>query len=139
MAQLVRDLMAPHPIVLQATSSLVEAALAMRDFEVDILLVLDGEQVCGIVTDRDLVVRGIANGYYPATMTLGEICAGELPVLSPTDHAEEVIALMRQQAIPYLPVMEHGRPVGIMVLRDLSLEANPPAPLGDAGAIQSKR
>ena len=62
MAQLVRDVMTPNPVVLLATASLVEAALAMRDFDIGAVIVIDNNQVCGILTDRDIVVRAITSG-----------------------------------------------------------------------------
>jgi CBS domain-containing protein len=138
MAQLVRDFMIPHPIALPATSSLVEAALTMRDFDVDILLVLDNGQVCGVVTDHDIVVRGIANGNYPATMTLGEICHRQLAMLAPTDRVEDAAALMREKAIRYLPVVEDGQPVGIVSLSDLIGEGHSHATLGGVRAAPQK-
>jgi CBS domain-containing protein len=125
MAQFVRELMTPHPVALPATSSLVDAALAMRDFDVGSVLVLANGQIYGIVTDRDIVVRGIASGNYPATMTLGEICSRELTTLSPTDRVEDAVTLMREKAIRRLPVVENGQPVGIISLGDLTVEEDP--------------
>ena len=139
MAQLVRDVMTPNPVALQATSSLVEAALAMRDFDVGDVLVLDDGQICGIVTDRDIVVRGIAGGNYPATVKLGEICSRELTTLSPTDSVENAVSLMRQKAIRRLPVVEHGQPVGILSLGDLALEKDPHSALGNISAAPPNR
>jgi CBS domain-containing protein len=139
MAQLVRDVMTPNPVTLQATSSLVEAALAMRDFDVGNVLVLDDGQICGIVTDRDIVVRGIAGGNYPATVKLGEICSRELTTLSPTDTVEDAVSLMRQKAIRRLPVVENGQPVGILSLGDLALEKDPHSALGDISAAPPNR
>jgi CBS domain-containing protein len=139
MALLVRDLMTPHPVTLPATSSLVEAALAMRDFDVGTVLVLDDGRVCGIVTDRDIVVRGIASGNYPATMKLGEICSRELTTLSPTDRIEDAVALMREKAIRRLPVVEGGQPVGIVSLGDLVVEEEPDSALNDISAAPPNR
>ena len=139
MAQLVRDVMTPNPVALQAASSLVEAALAMRDFDVGNVLVLDDGQICGIVTDRDIVVRGIAGGNYPATVKLGEICSRELTTLSPTDTVEDAVSLMRQKAIRRLPVVENGQPVGILSLGDLALEKDPHSALGDISAAPPNR
>jgi CBS domain-containing protein len=139
MAQLVRDVMTPNPTALPATSSLVEAALAMRDFDVGDVLVLDNGRVCGIVTDRDIVVRAIANGNYPATVTLGEICSRDLTTLSPTDSVEDAVSLMRQKAIRRLPVVEHGRPVGIVSLGDLAVEKDPDSALSDISSAPPNR
>jgi CBS domain-containing protein len=139
MAQLVRDLMTPNPVTLPATSSLVDAALAMRDFDVGAVLVLDNGHVGGILTDRDIVVRGIASGNYPATVKVGEICSRDLTLLSPTDSVEEAVSLMREKAIRRLPVVEQGKPVGILSLGDLALEKDPHSTLGDISAAPPNR
>jgi CBS domain-containing protein len=139
MAQLVQDVMTPNPVALEATASLVEAALAMRDFDVGAVLVLENGQVRGIVTDRDIVVRGIAGGNYPATVTLGEICSRELTTLSPTDSVEEAVAQMRDKSVRRLPVVEHGHPVGIVSLGDLAIEKDPHSALGDISAAPPNR
>ena len=139
MAQLVRDVMTPNPVTLPAMASLVEAALAMRDFDVGDVLVLENGQVCGIVTDRDIVVRGIAAGNYPATVTLGEICSRDLTTLSQTDRVEDAVSLMREKAIRRLPVVEGGKPVGIVSLGDLAVERDPHSALSDISAAPPNR
>jgi CBS domain-containing protein len=139
MAQLVQDVMTPNPVALEATASLVEAALAMRDFDVGAVLVLDNGQIRGIVTDRDIVIRGIAGGGYPATVKLADICSRELTTLSPTDSVEEAVALMRDKSIRRLPVVEHGHPVGIVSLGDLAIEKDPHSALGNISAAPPNR
>jgi CBS domain len=67
MAKHIRDLMTPNPVTLSAASTLVDAAIAMRDFDVGAVIVVENGQIYGIATDRDIVVRAIANGNYPAT------------------------------------------------------------------------
>jgi len=111
----------------------------MRDFDVGAVLVLDNGQVRGIVTDRDIVVRGIAGGNYPATVKLAEICSRELTTLSPTDSVEEAVALMRDKSIRRLPVVEHGHPVGIVSLGDLAIEKDRHSTLGNISAAPPNR
>jgi CBS domain-containing protein len=139
MAELVRDVMTPNPVVLSATASLVEAALAMRDFDIGAVIVVDNNQVSGIVTDRDIVVRAIAGGNYPATVKVGEICSRELTTVSPTDTVEDVIRLMRQKDIRRLPVVDGHHPVGIVSLGDLAIERDPESVLGDISSAPPNR
>jgi len=139
MAQLVRDVMTPNPVTLPATASLVEGALAMRDFDVGDVLVLDNGHICGIVTDRDIVVRGIAGGNYPATVKLAEICSRDLTTLSPTDRVEDAVNYMREKAIRRLPVVDGGKPVGIVSLGDLAVERDPHSALSDISAAPPNR
>ena len=110
MAKHVRDLMTPNPLTLSATLTLVDAATAMRDFDVGAVIVLDNSQVYGIATDRDIVVRAIANGNYPATTKLGEVCSRELTTVAPLDSVDEAVGLMREKAIRRLPVVEEWSP-----------------------------
>jgi CBS domain-containing protein len=139
MKKTIRDVMTPNPVALQATASVVDAALAMRDFDVGAVIVLEDGQVCGVVTDRDLVVRGIANGNYPATMKLGELCSRELTTVSPTETLEKAVDLMREKAIRRLPVVEHGKPIGIISIGDLAIERDRHSALGDISAAPPNR
>jgi CBS domain-containing protein len=139
MKKTIRDVMTPNPVALQATASVVDAALAMRDFDVGAVIVLEDGQVCGVVTDRDLVVRGIANGNYPATMKLGELCSRELTTISPTETLEKAVDLMREKAIRRLPVVEHGKPIGIISIGDLAIERDRHSALGEISAAPPNR
>ena len=139
MAQYIRDLMTPNPVTLSATLTLVDAAIAMRDFDVGAVIVLDNGQVCGIATDRDIVVRAIANGNYPATTKLGEICSRELTTVSPSDTVDDAVRLMREKAIRRLLVVENGHPLGIVSLGDLATEQEPQSPLADISAAPPNR
>ena len=67
MAQQIRELMTPCPVVLPGTASVREAARAMRDAEIGDGIVIEHNQICGIVTDRDIVVRLVAEAQDPAT------------------------------------------------------------------------
>jgi CBS domain-containing protein len=129
MAKHVRDLMTPNPVTLSAASTLVDAAIAMRDFDVGAVIVVENGQIYGIATDRDIVVRAIANGNYPATTRLEEVCSRELTMVSPSDTVAEAVRLMRDKAIRHLPVVEDGQPVGILSIDDLASEQEPHSPL----------
>jgi CBS domain-containing protein len=131
MAQQIRELMTPNPVALPGTASVHEAARAMRDADIGDVIVIENNQVCGIVTDRDIVVRTLAEARDPATTTLADICSHALLTVSPTDSVEEAVRLMRTHAIRRLPVVEGGQPVGIVSLGDLAVERDPGSALGD--------
>ena len=139
MAKYVRDLMTPKPVTLSAASNLVDAAIAMRDFDVGAVIVVDNGQLYGIATDRDIVVRAIANGNYPATTQLAEVCSRELTTLSPSDSVSEAVRLMRDRAIRRLLVVENGQPVGIVSMGDLASEQEPDSPLADISGAPPNR
>jgi len=73
MAQQIRDLMTPTPVVLPGTASVHEAARAMRDADIGDVIVIENNRVCGMITDRDIVVRTLAEARDPATTTLADI------------------------------------------------------------------
>jgi CBS domain-containing protein len=135
MAQTIRDVMTPNPTVFPATASLVEAAQAMRDGDLGDVLVEQDGQLCGIVTDRDIVVRAIAEGRKPTEVRLGDICTNELTTLSPDASVEEAEHVMRDGALRRVPIVERGgRPVGVVTLGDLAIERDRDSALADISA-----
>ena len=105
MTQQIRDVMTPNPITLPATASALEAAKAMREGDVGDVIVLDGDHldgnhIVGILTDRDIVVRGVAFGLNPAETSIGEICSRVLTIVSPADEVSDAIVLHEGQGHP---------------------------------------
>ncbi len=139
MAQYLRDIMTQRPVTVQATDTVVAAARSMRDGNIGDVVVVDNEQIQGILTDRDIVVRALAEGRDPARTTVGEICSRELTTLSPNDTIGDAEKTMRDRAIRRLPVVEGGRPVGIVSLGDLAVEKNPESTLGGISAAPPNR
>jgi CBS domain-containing protein len=103
----------------------------MRDQAIGDVIVIENNQVCGIVTDRDIVVRTVAEAQNPATTTLAAICSHSLLTVTPTDSVEEAVRLMRTHAIRRLPVVEGGKAVGVVSLGDLAVERDPDSALGE--------
>ena len=130
----VEELMTPDPISLPETASILDAAQTMRDASIGNVVVLDGQAVCGIVTDRDIVVRGVAAGRDPGSTTLADICSRELTTLSPEDRVGTAVQLMREHAVRRLPVVTRGRAVGILTLGDLAIEEDGKSALADGSA-----
>jgi len=134
MAKNVREIMTPNPITLQASSTIGEAAEAMREHNVGDVLVLKDDGICGIVTDRDIVVRGVAAHKNPAAVKLGDICSKELVTATVDDKVDTVIQRMRDKALRRVPVTEGGKPVGIISLGDLAIERDERSALADISA-----
>jgi CBS domain-containing protein len=131
MAQQIRELMPPNPVSLLGTASVREAARAMRDADIGDGIVIENNQIGGIVTDRDIVVRAVAEARDPATTTLADLCSHPLVTVTPTDSVEHAVQLMRNKAIRRLPVVDGGQAVGIVSLGDLAVERDPGSALGD--------
>jgi CBS domain-containing protein len=100
----------------------------------DVIVVDDNGKLTGIVTDRDIVVRVVAEGRDPRATRLGDIASRELTVLAPDDPVERAVELMRERAIRRLPVVEQGKPVGIVSIGDLALDRDPDSALADISA-----
>ena len=139
MAQYLREIMTQKPVTVEATDTVVAAARSMRDGNIGDVVVVDNGQIQGILTDRDIVVRALAEGRDPARTTVGEICSRELTTLSPNDAIGDAEKTMRDRAIRRLPVVEGGRPVGIVSLGDLAVEKNPDSTLGGISAAPPNR
>jgi CBS domain-containing protein len=130
----IRNVMTPNPTCLAKEATLLEAARAMRDGGIGDVIVLDGETVSGILTDRDIVVRAVAEGRDPARTRISEVCSRELTTLSPGDTTESAVRIMREKAIRRIPVVEKGKPVGIVSIGDLAVERDPESVLGAISA-----
>ena len=131
MAQQVKELMTERPVTLGTDASLAEAAKLMRDRGIGDVIVVEGESAAGIVTDRDIVIRGIAEGADPNTTRLGQVVSGEMTSVSPDDPVERAIAVMREKAIRRVPVLEGGKPIGVLSLGDLAIERDERSVLAD--------
>jgi CBS domain-containing protein len=134
MAQKVRDAMTGIPITLAPDRTLTDAARAMRDFAIGCVLVAVREQLCGLVTDRDIVVRAIAESCDPSKVTLSDICSLDMAVVGPDDDLDDAIKLMRAQGVRRLPVVEYGRAVGLVSIGDIAV-ARPGDSMGTLAAI----
>jgi CBS domain-containing protein len=134
MAQHIRELMTPNPVSMPGTASVHEAARAMRDQEIGDVIVIEHHQVCGIITDRDIAVRIVAEAKDPATTALADICSHSLLTVKSTDSVEHAVRLMRTHTVRRLPVVEEGKAVGIVSLGDLAVERDPDSVLGEISA-----
>lgn len=138
MAQTIQEVMTANPISLSATATVGEAAKAMRERDVGDVIVLDeGDSLCGIVTDRDIVVRAVADERPPSEVRLGDICSHEVTTVGPSTSVRDAVRLMRERALRRLPVVEGGKPVGIVSIGDLAIEREPESALADISAAPS--
>ncbi|MGH2806026.1 MAG: CBS domain-containing protein [Actinomycetota bacterium] len=134
----IREVMTTHPTTFPASATVVEAAQAMKREEIGDVIVMDqADQICGVVTDRDIVVRTIAEDRDPTSTKLGEICSRDLTTLSPNDEVGDAVKLMKKNAVRRVPIVENGRPVGIVSLGDLAVTHDPNSGLAEISAAPS--
>lgn len=128
----ISEVMTRDPYGVSKDASLSHAAQVMRDREIgDVLVLRTDGSLCGLVTDRDLVVRGLAEGLDPDTATVEEICNHEPVTLTSDQPVEEAVRTMREHDIRRLPVVDDGEVVGIVSLGDLAIERDPSSALAD--------
>jgi CBS domain-containing protein len=128
-----------EPQTIQADLPVAEAAQRMRSADVGDLVVLDGDRLVGILTDRDIVVRVLADNKEGST-PVREACSGELSVVYPDTEVDTVAALMRERALRRLPVVEGGdRLVGVVSLGDLAVDRDERSALADISAAPPNR
>lgn len=114
----VRDVMTPGPIGVDYYQSIAEAARTMRDWGVGAVLVVHDEALFGLVTDRDLVVRAIAEARR-ADEPVGPLSSGNLVGVDVNADTGEAARLMRAHAVRRLPVIENGQVAGVVTVSDL--------------------
>jgi CBS domain-containing protein len=139
MGQQIREVMTKNPKVLDIDSSLAEAARIMRDNDIGFVVVRNEQGVCGVVTDRDLVVRGLAQGADPTQATLASVYSEDVVQVSADDSVEKAITLMSDKAIRRIPVVEGGEVVGVVSLGDLAVERDPSSVLGQISAAPANQ
>ncbi|AWW36829.1 CBS domain-containing protein [Streptomyces cadmiisoli] len=130
-ADYVREVMTPGVVAVRPDASVAEAARLMRAQDVGDVVVADGEQVVGVLTDRDIAVRAVAEGLDPSGVSARSVCTPDPVVVSPQDPVSTAVALMREKAVRRLPVVEDGLPVGVVSLGDLALAQDPDSALAD--------
>lgn len=132
--QSVADVMTRDIVTVSSTTPVVEAARRMRDHHIGDVLVVDEGSLRGVVTDRDLTLRVVAEGRDPASTLAGEVISADPLTTESTVDASEAVRLMRDHAVRRLPVVEDDRVVGVVSLGDLAVERDPSSALGDISA-----
>jgi CBS domain-containing protein len=119
MARKIRDIMTRAPVCMAPAESAAAAARVMKEQGIGTVLVLDGGQLRGLVTDRDIAVRVLAENRDADDVRLGDICSEDFAVLGPDDDVAAAVQLVCERAIRRIPVIENGQPVGVVSTGDL--------------------
>ena len=121
MAKSVRDAMTENPRSIRASASVVEAARLMRDEHIGSLPITDDEELVGMITDRDITTRVVAEAADPKMTSVGDVVSRDLISIEPDEDLEEAVQLMASHQVRRLPVVENGRLVGIVAQADVAL------------------
>lgn len=142
MANTVGEVMSADPALLYEDATIDQAARVMRDRAIGAVVVVaieDRNKVRGILTDRDIVVRAVADDRTPSGVRVGEVCSRELTTIAPVATVEDAAELMRKKALRRIVVVDEGRPVGMISLGDLAIERSPNSALADISAAPANR
>jgi len=134
MAQTVADVMTRDPATIERTESAAEAARRMVVADAGDVIVLDNGRVSGILTDRDIAIRLVAQDKDTSTPVAEIVSETDVVTVSPDTPVEHAIRLIRDRAVRRLPVVQQGRAVGVLSLGDLAIERDPYSALADVSA-----
>lgn len=126
-AGIVRDAMTASPTTVEAHETAVEAARLMASENVGSLPVVEGEDLVGMVTDRDLVLNVLAKDVDPHKVTVASICSENPVVVGPDDSLDVALQHMAREQVRRLPVVEERRLIGILAQADVSRTVEPAA------------
>ena len=121
MAESVRDAMSEDPRSIGASTSVVEAARLMREQDIGSLPITDDEKLVGMITDRDITTRVVAEAADPTSTSVEDVYSRDLVSVEPDEDLDEALQLMARHQVRRLPVVENGRLVGIVAQADIAL------------------
>jgi CBS domain-containing protein len=125
MAKSVQELMTSNPCSIDSDKSVAYAAKMMRDENVGLAPIVEGNRLIGTITDRDIAIRAVAEGKDPESTNVTEIASTELVTVEPQQELGEALRLMGKHQVRRLPVVEEGgRLVGIVAQADVARNAD---------------
>ena len=126
MGKTVRDAMTDSVRTVTPSQPVTEAASMMKQEDVGALPVVEDDgRLAGMITDRDIVVRAVAEGKDPSTVTVGDIATKDVVSVDPDYDLDDALQLMAQHQVRRLPVVDGGRLVGVLAQADIAGEAGP--------------
>lgn len=138
MVENVREIMTTDPATVPMRTPVSEAARLMREQDIGDVLITDEGRLTGMLTDRDIAVRIVAD-QRPSDTAVAEICSADTVTCSSSDDVEQAVALMREHAVRRLPVVDGDRLVGVVSLGDLAIERDEHSALADISAAPPNR
>lgn len=124
MAKKIHELMSPNPCAIEAEKPVAYAAKMMKDEDVGLAPIVEGDRLVGTLTDRDIVTRVVAEGKDPQSVAVREVASTRLVTIDPEEKLDEALKLMAQNQVRRLPVVgQDGRLVGVVAQADIAREA----------------
>ena len=123
MGKSIRDVMSSNPCAIDADKPVAYAAKMMKEEDVGLAPIVEGDRLVGTLTDRDIVLLVVAEGKDPQTVTAREVASTDLVTIDPQQDLDEALRLMASNQVRRLPVVEEGRLVGVLAQADVAREA----------------
>jgi CBS domain-containing protein len=125
MSQIIKDVMTSDPCTIDADKSVAYAAKMMRDEDVGLAPIVEGDKLIGMLTDRDIAIRVVADGRDPDQVTVGEVASKQVVTIDPQQELDEALRVMAKHQVRRLPVVEEdGRLVGVVAQADVAREGD---------------
>jgi CBS domain-containing protein len=126
MGKSIKDSMTANPCSIDADKSVAYAAKMMKDEDVGLAPIVEGDRLVGTLTDRDIATRVVAEGRNPDTTTAREVASTDVVTIDPQQNLDEALRLMSRHQVRRLPVVEEdGRLVGVLAQADVARDADP--------------
>ncbi|GIH91114.1 CBS domain-containing protein [Planobispora siamensis] len=138
MSKTVADVMTANPATIDAGQPVSVAARIMSSEDTGAVIITNDGVISGIVTDRDIAVRIVAEDKGPDT-PVQDACSDDLVTVGPDTSLEQVVQLMRSKAVRRMPVVENNKAVGIVSIGDLAMERDPDSALADISAARGNQ
>ncbi|HEX2287863.1 MAG TPA: CBS domain-containing protein [Gaiellaceae bacterium] len=121
----IREVMTSNPRTIEPDKPVADAAKLMRDEDVGLAPVVEGDRLVGTLTDRDIAIRVVAEGKDPASTSVREVASTDIVTVSPEQDLDEALSLMAQHQVRRVPVVEQdGRLVGVVAQADVARQAD---------------
>jgi CBS domain-containing protein len=125
MGQLIREVMTANPSTIEADGFVIEAAKIMKAEDAGVVPVTENGRLIGMITDRDIAIRVVAEGKDPQSTSVREVASTDLVTIDPQQDLDEALRLMARHQVRRLPVIEEdGRLVGVVAQADVAREGD---------------
>jgi CBS domain-containing protein len=123
MGKKITEVMSSNPCAIEADKPVAYAAKMMKQEDVGLAPIVEGDRLVGTLTDRDIVTRVVAEGKDPESVTVREVASTDLVTVDPQQDLDEALQLMARNQVRRLPVVEEdGRLVGVVAQADVARE-----------------
>jgi CBS domain-containing protein len=125
MGQIIKDVMTSNPCSIDAEKSVAYAAKMMREEDVGLAPIVEGDKLIGMLTDRDIAIRVVAEGRNPEQVKVADVASKQVVAIDPQQELNEALRIMAEHQVRRLPVVEEdGKLVGVVAQADIAREGD---------------